>query len=230
MERSARGTKEKMTKKGPRDLQPFIVVHRGDDPVALVTLRKHERDEMLNMVSVCAGMFRADAVGLAFETWEPGKNLENWNINPLTGREWAMGEMDDVVKNHDALSKGWIVENVSVMCANRAGDLAMRQMPFKYVGGKHLHWLDGEGWSSTDYDPEIVAHRGVMPEAMVEIMRKPDLDQVIEQVLPGLQLDRDERDYGAAKFIGSLGHAVLIYSDADDRQRRSLFGTGWRRI
>lgn len=216
LERSARATKENITRKRPADISTYIVVHRGDDPVALITLARADRDAMLTTAKLCAGGFEADSLGLVFETYETRPNADGSITNPLTGQFWQQDEMNDAVRHHDALGKGWISEAVSLCAVNRAGDLGMRNLLYRYVGGKHLSWQESQDWTDT-------VKKGIVPDALTEAMLSPTPGQLFD--LPDTL---DERDKHVAKVLLSKGHAVLMYANATDTERRRTFGTGWR--
>jgi hypothetical protein len=220
LERSARGTKTQITKKGPQDLLPYIVAHRGEHPVALVTVRRHDRHEILRTAGFLAAALDADNIGVVYECYEPARGPEpGAGINPMTNRVWEQGEMNDAVKNHDAIGKGWIHEAINLSVVNRAGDFAMRVVPFKYVANRHLYWLDEQSWSTIDHpDGE---NTGYFPETMINFMLKPSMDQVARFV----NLDRDERDLAAVQFlVQNTGATVKMFSLADDHKRQRTIG------
>jgi hypothetical protein len=223
LERSARATKAAITKKGPRDLAPYVVAHRGEHPVGVVTIPKHDPALILQVAGFCANAFDADNIGIVFETYQSahGPDESMWNINPMTGRMWVQGEMDEAVKHHDAIGKGWINEAVSLAVINRAGDYGMTVLPFKYVGNKYLHWLDEQGWSTKD-DKVADATTGYFPETMRRFMTKPSLDHTMPAHLA--HLDRDQRDLGAAQYLSAHGCAVHMYALATDEKRMRTMG------
>jgi hypothetical protein len=203
-------TKEHVCRNRPKDLQPFIVANRGHEPVALVTVHEHVRDTILGVAEVVAAGFDADSIGLIFETYQERfhpEHPERQGINPVTGLRWEQDEMAEVAAKHNGIEKGWVTENVSVVCADRAGSVGMLQLPFRY-SGKHLVWMEGRDsgrWSTGDGDVEQL--RGNIPNALREMMLQPSAAQVLSH----LSLNRAERDATTAHYLTVRGNAVIVY-------------------
>jgi hypothetical protein len=214
--RGAIALKESACRRGPRDIRAFIDVFRGNDLVAMVLPSQHDRELILAIFRAAAGGFDGDALGLTIESYTtPPMNVDGPVadvINPLTGRPWEQGEMNDAVKHHDALAKGWVVEALSITCANRAGDLTMMSLPYRYAG-RHLVWLDPQVLPSEGHA------EGVIPDAMIAAMNEPSVS-VIAPLLP-VERSREDRDRLCAKVM--LEHfpcsVVLMSQMPPDRQR-----------
>jgi hypothetical protein len=215
LERSALATKEDVAKDGPRDIAPYAVIHRGEHPIAVVTMPLHERDTILLTASFCASAFAADSIGIVFETYQgvhDPLDPHRCEINPLTGKTWGPGEMDDAAKNHEGIAKGWLNECVSMAVADRAGDFAMTARPFSYTEGR-LVWLESENWSTTDGN---TVSTGIMPRAMRHFMTHQT------EAPKNCQLSRDELDLASAAWLTSKGNAVHLYALVTDEHRQDL--------
>lgn len=212
---AAIGTKEKITQKGRKDLSPFVMASRGDEPVALVTVRVHDPDVILQVAGAVAGGFDADRIGIVFESYQEAApdHPDLVGINPQTGNPWREGEMAALAENYDGIGAPLATECVSIVCGNRAGDVAFTNLPFRYVHGRHLHWIQGRGqWSTTDPGREV---GGRFPSALRRMMIGPSASQA----LPNLPGDRTDRDLVTAQFLLSEGHAPLLYAESTDLRR-----------
>lgn len=181
----------------------------------MVVVHEHVRDTILSTAAVIADGFDADQVGIVFECYSTVVDLEHpelAGINPLTGRQYRQHEMAELATHHDGIAKGWVEETIAVLVGNRAGDVAMLQQPFHYVGGKHLVWGEAREFAT------LLAHTpaGVMPEAMRRMMTAPTLSQHIPADFPVDQIDRDAI---IGEMLTRRGNAVLLYADSTDPQR-----------
>lgn len=159
-----RGTKEHAVKTGQGDLLPTIVAYRGDQMVALIQGSAIDRDQMLNLVYIAASGYEADVVATAFETWI----AHNLAENPLTGRPWVPGDMQDLVENHDGRAKGWIVDALMISAVNRAGDFRARTVPYR-TKGRRVEWIEG------GTQPDEVAFEGYIADQMRQTMLAPPM-------------------------------------------------------
>jgi hypothetical protein len=210
---SARRTKEWTCRKHPADIHPYVGIYRADEQVAVVTLQHHQRDEILTTARVCAVGFDADVLGITFETYiADHKNTDG--INPVTGRRWGPNEMQDVAINHGGVEKGWVSEALTISVANRAGDIGMISLPFRY-SGKYLVFGESTGdLISTDRENAV---SGLMPDALRQAMLRPS--SAVE--MPDFErIDRADRDILTTMMLRSkLDCAVLLISELTDQDR-----------
>ncbi len=189
LESSALGTKEHVCREGPRDMQPFVVAFRGESPVALVTVGQLVKEHIIQVGAVMAGGLDADRIGMVFETIEK-------KVNVLTGKE-----------------TGEITESISVVAGNRAGDIAMMHMPFRFVDTT-LTWLEGVDngqWST--FEPGVFIG-GMMPEQIRRFMAMASGAQDFPFTD---ETERNKRDITVAQYLGVRGNAVMLYSDTSAR-------------
>lgn len=182
-----------------------------------VTCKPGSPKEPFRIAEIVANGLDCDAVGVAAEAYCIGQDPQTqqpYRENPLTGRPWGPGEMDDVAQRHDGLAKGWVTECVSVMCINRAGDIGLANFPYKYVGGRYVHWLGentfgGGAWTQLDDQGAV----GVIPTLLRKIMNTPSTGQL------GLspELTREERDRTVGDFLARQGHVPVLFVPDSDR-------------
>jgi hypothetical protein len=215
---SARQVKERACRNRPADIQPYVCAYRGNDPIAMVTLQHHIRDEILNVALQSAAGFDADVLCLAFETYAAVSlgDVDDTALNPRTGKEWGPGEMQELAEKYGGLEKGWVSEAVSVTVVNRAGDVAMLSQMYRY-SGRHLVWTDlMPNRAEPSDDGETKVFGGVMADALRQIM----LSASGSQLLPDSALDRTEKDIATVFAIGTMTEcAPLLFADSNDDPR-----------
>lgn len=208
-------TKEHACRHKPHDSSPTIIGYRASEPIVIVTMHNHDRDEMLNVLSVIAAGFDADVVAMVHESWQAESVGPVKGLNPVTGQPWKAGEMQEAVQHHQAIEKGWITECMSVAVANRAGDVLYDVKPFRF-SGKHLVWID------SDLRLAMITPEGLIAERLRHIMLSPSGDQVIEKW--GLRFDpdfdRDSRDAAVAKYLDRTFRCFVILTSLADQEGR----------
>jgi hypothetical protein len=214
--RSARGTKEWACRKGPRDINAYVTGFRGDEMVAMVILQNHDRDQILAIASGVANGMDCDVISLTFEAWVAvGSGTDEKRLlNPMTGQPWRDGEMAEVAQKHGGLESGAVRETLNVMVANRAADIGMGCVPFRY-SGKHLIFEEEDKYflSTTDGNQT----KGRMPDVLARIMLHPSGNQIIHDTD---SFGRDERDIRTAQMISKMFPCgVMLASDFDDDTR-----------
>lgn len=219
----AKGTKQWACEDGPTDIAATVLASRGDIPVALVTINRHNRDVILRVASCAAGGFDADQIGVAFETFIPREDPEHpelAHIDPRTGKTWAPGALGHAAANEDGIEQGLVREALMIVAVNRAGDIASINLPFHYINGRHLAFLPAERRvmdSSTG--PEIVF--GLMADTLLKAMSTKSMSQYIP---PGPRLSRERRDALVATFLEGQGHVVHLIDDMQRTERLMKMG------
>ena len=202
-------TKEHVCRRSPHDISAAVDIWRGNELVAVALPDQHERSAILDLFAYAAAGFDADAMAIVMESYVACVDLQDLdrdspeaeaavlraNTNPMTGALWALGEMADAVKHHDAIEKGWIEEAIVVSCANRAGDITLKLLPFRYAG-KHLVW------KAERHLPDNGTAEGYFADRMTKAMNAPSLSVAFN--LPQGELSREERDIEVAKEIMRL--------------------------
>ncbi len=159
----AKDAKDKLARKRDNNLSTMLVAYRGEEPVAHIFPEQQvNRDEMLKCALLAVRGFSADMLALIFETWQ-ATDL----INPVTGKRWGPREMQDAADNHDGVAKGWITDALMVSVYNRAGDATSTILPYR-ISNKVVVWSKPM--------EAATALGGYVHNALLQIMRKPDLD------------------------------------------------------
>lgn len=161
---------------GERELPFTVVTWRGDQAIAVGRTADCNRDDSLHLARMAAGGFDADSLVLvvdAYMRWDP-KGAPDAGLNPLTGEEWAPGEMQHAVENHGALEKGWLRESLWLTAVNRAGDAMGLGLPY-VVTKKHVEW-DPPQTMSTEDGAVLMGH---VPDTLRRIMRQPTFSSMI---------------------------------------------------
>lgn len=197
-QRNAHQLKQYACRRRPHDTPAVIDCFRGDALVATVVPIKHKRDLILTAFDACQAAFDADLVVLAFETI-----IATRNTNPMTGQQWNLGELNEAFRA-GGIEHGWVQEAIALIAANRAGDVRMLCMPFRYAGG-HLVWLP---------IPELDQAMGIMPDAVREAM----LSTSLGQVLP-LEHPQGDRDAAGAVALQALLPCQVWLGETRDRHR-----------
>jgi hypothetical protein len=58
--------------------------------------------------------------------------------NPVTGRSWKPGDLDEVVAEHRGRERGWVTDSLIVIEQERFGSFKLLNQP--YDPGPPLHW------------------------------------------------------------------------------------------
>lgn len=224
------------------DVPPWLTGWRGDHPVISMMPVNGDRDIILHAAHIMTRAFGCDVVATNNETWMATDAANN----PLTGKRWEHGEMEDVALNHDGLAKGWITEAMTLMVVNRAGDIATAIL--RFVTTQHtnalgitswtIEWGEESRWTSDDVADGQVT--GLIPETLVEFMNEPDMMTEFMSI-PGLaeefaalslEEQRAHADCAVIKLLPRMQYegAAMLMSDNPERQavlEDSLKGNPW---
>ncbi len=222
---TAKDIKESACRDRPDDIRPHVCAYRGEDLVAIITLRDHMRDEILNLCGYSAFGFDADVISLVYETYVATSSRGGASFDPLFGKNpftrerWKPGDMQDLAKNHGGIEKGWVSESLSVSAVNRAGDVAMRSQNFHYEN-KKLVWDEDTGIiTNGGGEEEAVGHlTGLMPERLKAYMALPSGSQVAQGLCD--DLDRADKDVLTAQHLTKEYPCVaMLFSEERDTVR-----------
>lgn len=194
--RSARRAKEDQARKRDSDLPVSLFAYRGQDLVAMVWPTDGTRDKTLAAVRTVAVGFGADVLAMTMDTWQG-----TGRTNPLTGKSWGAGDLQDLVENHDGYGRGWVTDAVSVLVYNRAGDRSATMLPYR-IASRNVVWLDDRHLDTED------GYGGLVHEVLSAAMSGPTLDVLVARTgLTGADfgLDAEEtlahQDCAAAKLL-----------------------------
>lgn len=206
---------------GRCDIHPQLVVYRGNDPVAMVFLKDHIRDEILRVFRLCAWGFAADSISSLFETYMAGygegasREAAVQGLNPRTGKPWGEGGMQREAELFDGVEKGLVTEAIAVTTVNRAGDAAFGTMPFRYDGDR-LVW-DELANSNSTADGSGGRVSGAMIRQMTRAMNAAPIETVERQL--ALRTTIHARDVWCARFLMENVECQVVLVSTDDPER-----------
>jgi hypothetical protein len=211
------------------ELHPTVIGWRGDTEVAVMVTMRVDRDEGLRAAHLMAVGFGCDALAFCVDTWS-SKDL----INPVTGREWAQNEMQDVVEHHQGIERGWILEALNTFVVNRAGDLAASYQGYrqtKHGYGKRTTRWTLEWTESRVSDPTTVGarHEGLVIRALHRAMNTDTTGQWLGRLgLSGADFGLDDvetmahADCAVVKTLAAAGFEGGVLLSSDDPRRAAI--------
>lgn len=164
----------------PIDIVTTMLVFRRDEYIATVFLREGGRDPLLAAAHGLIFGFAADVFAVVNETYKT--RIE---FNPLTGKHWEPGEMQQAAEQHDGIAKGWVSESLQVLVVNRQGELGSANIgyvlrrvesPLGLGWSCLIDWPADEGWND-----EKVVVGGFIPDMLREFMAEPGFDEKLRQ-------------------------------------------------
>lgn len=212
------------------DIPPMLTGWRGESPVATFMPVGGARDVILHAARILIAGMGCDVVSIATEAW----TATDPETNPITGKRWESGQMEDVAYNHDGLAKGWITEMLNIMTVNRAGDLSSGLIKFTVTMKRSslgiiswdLEWGDEVRMDSTGEGEDAIA--GVIPETLIELMNEVDvMTEFFSKGLPpemvGDLTYEEQRAHADCTLIKMLPRfqyegAAMLMSDNPERQ------------
>jgi len=117
--------------------RPMIMVYRDDLMIARVMPNSPGSDggAVIHFAAqISVALFRATDLVIVMDSYH-----SNLLINPMTGKEWEHGEMNDLADNHDGRAHGWVTDSITMILEDRAGANALVEMPYS-VDGKTVRW------------------------------------------------------------------------------------------
>lgn len=207
--KAARDTKTKITRKHRADLPTMMMVFRAGEPLAQITLQHGGRNFIAEAARMAIVGFDADSIGVFTESYQC-----NTEKNPLTGEDWSYpngsgdrGWMQILAEDHDGIEKGWIHECISIFACNRAGDVNLASLPYRYVGKSHISWIEGDQkFNSLNIHGGVSG--GYLVDQLLNAMNEPGLSQRMDH-----DMSRESRDVSTACLLNFKGHAVMLWRD-----------------
>ncbi len=237
------GTKEQWDEQmGRSSMPPRLGVFRGDDQVAMVWLRGDSTTQVPAAAAAAAG-FDASYIIAISECWMDFQPVGSGRgTNPVTGKRWMHGEMEDVALNHGGQANGIIGDGVQFVVANRAGDVRIHQLAYRYED-TGIVWTDiydklREDWFTLNgeyvTDEELAKFENMGP--LVEGYRKAMTAASAEQQLYamfgksvddlGEDWDRDSRDIFTAVALQvvfpGIQVAMAIYEGQQETRLKRM--------
>lgn len=228
----ARGLKTYVCRRGPRDITGVIHLWRGGDLVAIALPDRLERDLILQVSRASAIGLNADVIGVLHEGYgvpivgdpnDPEVQAEALRrmVNPLTGRDWAPGEMGEAVRNHQALQKGWLVEVLNVIAVDSAGNVRTAILPYRYAG---RHLVLGEPLRQ----PSTAQADGYIIDVLVDAMNAPSIAKALPRPLTESDSAHCDVEVAEALERNLACRVVLMVSEKQQDRLRVLREAGSR--
>lgn len=201
------------------DISTMLVALRGNEGVAAVSCSIENPQHASLVVRAAATGFSADILVWISDTYKATTLL-----SPISGKEWQRNEMQAVAEFYEGREKGWLVDAITVLVANRAGDLAASMLPYRTAGGR-LEWID-EGdpdWDSTAGE-EV---GGIIPRILREAMKEPTLTQSMDaQIREMMAVDHEmamvAQDLASCQTLVSLDQRPVLLADDGSTRASTL--------
>lgn len=216
------------------DISCIVEGYRGENPAVILMPMDLGREHTLFAAQVAAIGFGADVVCVTTEGWRASDPARN----PVTGKPWESGQMQEVVEQHQGLEKGWIYESLTTYAVNRAGDVLSGIQDYRI--SKHTNAL-GITRHSIEWEepmlPELIKQMegaqlgGVLVEETVKYMNHPTVAQMLERI--GVRATEHGLSYEEAMTINDievLRHlrrvgwtgAAMLAAGPDESLRRQI--------
>lgn len=211
------------------DLVPTVEGWRGNDPVVTMMPDAVDRDAALNAARLVAVGYGCDLIVLTTEGWHPTK--DHVEINPVTGRPWAQGEMQDVVEHHQGMERGIIVEALTITAVNKAGDVIGSVYDYEIVanpltGRLQVKWQEPLVADNTE---EGTTFGGRIADALVYFMNQENLVQaMLKSGTTGADFGLTDvetmahADCAVTKSLQQAGFNGAVMLMSDDPQRAAI--------
>lgn len=222
------------------ELGPVVEGFRGNQ--AVIVLFPHESapgaEEALRACWLAATAFACDTITMTTDTYmavgdaKDGAQAKDM-VNPLTGKPWGRGDMQELAMHHRGVERGWITEALMTLAVNRAGDTATATAEYKLTERKGN--LSREPWVQLEWGFEHSAAEtpikmeGRVVDNVVRYMNHPTIAQIMARA--GLHAEEfgltyeqalAHMDCAAVKYAGQvLGFqgAMLLSSDNEERSK-----------
>lgn len=219
-------------------LFPTVRGWRGEMPVITMIPFQVDRDAGLQAARIAATGFACDVLAFTVDTWSVRTDR-----NPVTGKRWGPGQMQEVVEKHRGLERGWVTDCLYTVAVNRAGDLAATSQ--NYTLTERTNALGIKRWTiqwtetmragvGGDHDGDPREHQeGIVPEALIAYMNEPTVQHYAAKVgLVAGKFGLDEveaqahADMAVVRSLRMAGFSggLLLMSD-DPRRAAVMEGT-----
>jgi hypothetical protein len=112
-----------------------------------------EPDGLLGAMLVGAPMVAADAITIAADTFATVKTGDAGLINPITGKKWKLGDMNEIAEKDLAIERGLLVEGLSFMRFERSGHWCAGTLKYVYDRRRRrIRWGEASYWDGDESD------------------------------------------------------------------------------
>jgi hypothetical protein len=168
------------------------VLHLVDlerDGRRIVRLAFPEPEELLEAVTTGVPMLAADAVTIAADTYATVNTGDKALINPITGKKWQLGDMNEIAQKDLAVERGILVEGLSLMRFERDGFWLAGTLKYTYDRRRRrIKWGEAVYWDGAESDRKseelqmqarfpAVIRRAFTKELGVAVYGRPTTDE-----------------------------------------------------
>jgi hypothetical protein len=219
-----------------QDCPHMITCYRGEEEVAVIVMHGGGEDVTRAAMLAIRG-FDADTTTMVIDSYTTVCNEQHSHedhdeamraggpcphmINPVTGKRWVPGELEEAARLHGAVEKGWLEDALLLSAVNRAGDWRAVSLPYALAGTKR----DRVSWRTMQ---DTTQTHGPLRDGLIEAMNLPGGTIAYRQLFGdspddlGENWSREARDsYTATGLKMMLGDRiqVALSCDPNDQQR-----------
>lgn len=112
-----------------------------------------EPDELLEAVLIGVPKVAADAVVIAADSFTTVKTGDKGLINPITGKKWELGDMNEIAEKDLAVERGILAEGLALMRFERGGSWIAGTLGYTFDRRRQrLRWDKASYWTGAESD------------------------------------------------------------------------------
>lgn len=112
-----------------------------------------EPDELLEAVMAGAPKVAADAILIAADSFNTLKTGDEGLINPITGKKWELGDMNEIAEQDLAVERGILGEGIILMRFERDGNWIAGTLGYTYDRRRRrFRWDKTTYWTGAESD------------------------------------------------------------------------------
>lgn len=154
------------------DVCPIVEGRRNNETKVLVTCHDVDKRQAFMASRIIASGVECDEIWLALDT-----HASNSRINPVTGKPWGMGEMQNLCDNEGACELGLITDAMVLMQETRdRSQAAFVQLPYHvHKTDRSVRWVTENDLiaDSMDEDNSSVRFSGLVVDEVREAFELP---------------------------------------------------------
>lgn len=112
-----------------------------------------EPEELLDAMMTGAPMVAADAVCVAADSFTTVKAGDAGLVNPITGKKWELGDMNEIAAKDLAVERGILAEGITLMRFHRDGSWIAGVLGYTFDRRRRLfRWDKASHWNGVESD------------------------------------------------------------------------------
>jgi hypothetical protein len=158
-------------------------------------------DVLLEAVMAGVPQVAADAVVIVADSFATARGGDKAEINPITGKRWELGDMNEIAEKDLAVERGILIEGLTVMRFERDGNWLAGTLAYTFDRSRRrIRWGETSYWTGAESD------------ARAE------------------QLDLEARFPKVARKAFTQELAIAVYGQSDTDEERDLLGSVQHRL